>query len=267
MTAGASAGLPDLPADFWSTWPHSAGDANWTPIGPAQTIASLDPLRPDRVEWTWTPSADADPHTCLLVVVDSASDPIPAASKVFDIAALVTGEKHVGLKNLHIVDLLPDTFAPIPLSLYASAGRDDPYVLRLPAVDDADLSLGVLFSKATSRRLQAKPPRGLTSAKLSTADLARIKERWVADELGSEKSWRQVLRTYDVTRQFRVSRRSGYAEVALALKPGGVERILLLPKVATTRKRKPPTRVSFQQLTTGGEVVGGSTFVLRQAKG
>ncbi len=38
MVAGASAGLPDLPADFWTAWPNSAGDANWTPVGAPQTI-------------------------------------------------------------------------------------------------------------------------------------------------------------------------------------------------------------------------------------
>jgi hypothetical protein len=33
MTAGASAGLPNLPADFWSTWPNSMGDANQSYAG------------------------------------------------------------------------------------------------------------------------------------------------------------------------------------------------------------------------------------------
>ena len=81
MTAGASAGLPDLPADFWSAWPNSAGGGGWTPVGAPQVIPTLEALRPAVLQWDWTPPADADAHSCMLVVMDSASDAIPAATK------------------------------------------------------------------------------------------------------------------------------------------------------------------------------------------
>lgn len=77
MTAGASAGLPAPPADFWSNWPNSAGDANWTPVGAPKTIDTLESLRPTVLHWDWTPRADADAHSCMLVVIDSPSDPSP----------------------------------------------------------------------------------------------------------------------------------------------------------------------------------------------
>jgi hypothetical protein len=119
MTAGASAGLPALPADFWSAWPNCAGDSNWRPVGAPKTIAMLEPLRPTVLQWDWTPPASADTHSCMLVVVDSPSDPIPASTKtVFDIGQLVTTEKRAGLKNLHVVNLLRDKVYPFPFYLH-----------------------------------------------------------------------------------------------------------------------------------------------------
>ncbi len=267
MAAPASAGLPDLPADFWAAWPDSAGDANWAPVGAAQTIPTLAPLRPTVLEWTWTPPPGSDAHTCLLVVVDSQSDPIPAAAKVLDVAQLVTGEKRVGLKNLHLVNLLPDVPRPVRLHLH---GPDRPklrYVVRLPSLADPQLDLGMLFSKAFSRRVQrAKGLDGLVGTEFSDSDLDRLKQRWLGDEMRSEQSWRQLLRTFDVSRIYRVDPRVGQVDVPLGVGAGGHEQILLLAS-GVRRRRRPdsPARWTVQQLTTKGEVVGGSTFVFKSA--
>ena len=105
MYADASAGLPPLPGDFWTNFPGDpASTAVWHPIGAAQTIATVEPLQPSVIEWEWTTPATAAAHTCLLIVMDCASDPIPAVNKVFDVGQLVTMEKRVGLKNLHVID-------------------------------------------------------------------------------------------------------------------------------------------------------------------
>ncbi|MGH3331642.1 MAG: WD40/YVTN/BNR-like repeat-containing protein [Nocardioidaceae bacterium] len=268
MTAGASAGLPDLPADFWATWPNSPGDANWAPVGSPQTIATLEPLRPTVLEWTWTPPIGADTHTCMLVVIDSPSDPMPDAAKVFQIGALVTGEKRVGLKNLHVVNLLPDAFVPIPLYLYASSLLRRRYVVRLPAFDQPDLRVTMLFSSALSKRVQGTEGlRGLTSSKFSGADLSRLKRRWLSDEMRTEESWERLLSTYDVNRQYRVDRRVGLVDVPLGMKAGGREEILLLARGAAELRPDSLARATVQQLTTKGELVGGSTFVFKPAKG
>jgi len=105
MTAGVSAGYPSLPADFWSAWPHSAGNSDWTPVGVVQTIASLPPLRPAVLEWDWTPPISADTNSCLLLVIDSGSDPLPASSRsIFDVERLVRAEKRAGLKRVQLED-------------------------------------------------------------------------------------------------------------------------------------------------------------------
>lgn len=268
MTAGASAGLPDLPADFWTTWPNSAGDANWTPVGSPQTIATLEPMRPTVLEWTWTPPIAADAHTCMLVVVDSPSDPIPNAAKVFEIGQLVTGEKRVGLKNLHVVNLVPDVFVPIPLYLYASGLRRRRYIVRLPSFDHPDMRVTMLFSKALSKRVQrTEGLRGLTSIRFSNADLSRLKRRWISDEMRPEESWEQLLKTYDLSRQYRVDRRVGLVDLPVGPKAGGREEIILLARGAAQPRSESPARDTVQQLTTKGEVVGGSTFVFKSARG
>jgi hypothetical protein len=267
MVAGASAGLPDLPADFWTTWPNSAGDAHWTAVGTPQTIANLDPLRPAVLEWDWTPPLAADAHTCMLVVIDSPSDPIPAAGKVFAIPQLVTSEKHVGLKNLHIVNLLPTIFIPIRLRLFATAESTLRYLLRLPSFDHPDLRLSLLFPKALSRRVQAHPVKGLTSSKFAAADLARLKRRWLGEDLQSEESWADLVKTYDLTRHFRVNKRSVEVDVPLRLKAGAGDEIMLLARGTDRPKSEEPARFAIQQVTTTGQLAGGSTFVFRQARG
>lgn len=267
IAAGASAGLPDLPADFWAAWPNSAGDANWTPVGQPQTIPTLEPLRPTVLEWSWTPSANADAHSCMLVVVDSPSDPIPETAKLSQVAALVTAEKRVGLKNLHVVNLLPDVFVPVPLYLYAPGVPRQRYVVRLPAVDHPALRVTMLFSKALSERAQsAEGLRGLTSSRFSAADLRRLERRWLGDEMRPPESWEELLGTYDVSRQYRVDRRAGQVDVPLGMRSGGREQILLLARGSADLGPDSLARASVQQLTTRGELVGGSTFVFKAAR-
>ncbi len=268
MAAGASAGLPDLPADFWATWPNSAGDSNWTALGPPQTITTLDPLRPTVLEWDWTPPLSTDSHTCMLVVVDSPSDPIPNSAKVFDIAQLITSEKHIGLKNLHIVNLLPTTLLPIRLRLFAPAESTSRYLLRLPSFNNSDVRLSVLLPKALSRQMQgSSKPRGLTSSVFSDRDRKRLKTRWIGDETRSDESWEELIKTYDMGRQYRVSSRTTEVDVPLRLEPGGSDEIMLLARGVATPQSDEPWRYTVQQVATTGEIAGGSTLIFRQATG
>ena len=77
----------------------------WTPIGAAQTIASLRPERPAVLEWDWTPPMSAAAHSCLLVIASCIEDSPGVTSLVLD--QVVTQNRQVGLKNLHIIDALP----------------------------------------------------------------------------------------------------------------------------------------------------------------
>lgn len=108
LWADATGGLPPLPADFWSAYPNDSTDTSvWHPLGTYKTISKLEPTRPVVLSWDWTPPATAADHTCLLVVVDGPDDPIPASNKQLNVNWLIGNEKHVGLKNLHVIDVPP----------------------------------------------------------------------------------------------------------------------------------------------------------------
>src|SRR5207248_6179653 len=94
LSADASAELPSLPSDFWTCFPDDAAVASsWTPIGAPRTIPELSTTEPVILEWDWsTPTAAAN-DSCLLVVSDCASDPIPVATKILDVGTLVPTEK------------------------------------------------------------------------------------------------------------------------------------------------------------------------------
>jgi hypothetical protein len=219
------------------------------------------------VEWDWTPSVAADAYTSILVVVDSPSDPIPSSAKIFDIAQLVTNEKRIGLASLHIVDLLPTAFIAIRLRLFTSAGAEAKYVLRLPSFDNSDVRLSMLLPKALSKRAQdGSKTRGLTSSVFSDRDSERLKTRLIAGEMRTDESWQELVKTYDMSRQYRVSRRTAEVELPLHYQAGGLDEIMLLARGVTTPQSDEPWRFTVQQMTTTGDIVGGSTFVFKQTK-
>ncbi len=114
LYADASAGLPALPADFWTSYPNNASNVSvWHPIGTYKVISPLEPTRPVVLSWDWTPPATAATHSCILAVVDSWSDPIPSTNKVLSVNWLIGNEKHISLKNLHVIDAPPAPGPPI----------------------------------------------------------------------------------------------------------------------------------------------------------
>src|SRR5262249_9377018 len=83
LYADATPWLPDLPGDIWTAIPGDGTTTTWHPIGAAKIIPPISPTRPEILEWDWVPPSTTAQHTCLLVVCDCPSDPIPAAHKVF----------------------------------------------------------------------------------------------------------------------------------------------------------------------------------------
>ncbi len=98
----AGPGHPPLPPDFWTAFPGEGALSHWKPISPVRTIPSLPPTRPAVLEWDWVWTGVGPFIPCLLVVIDSPSDPIPSGSKGLDISALVTQEKRIRLLDLHL---------------------------------------------------------------------------------------------------------------------------------------------------------------------
>jgi hypothetical protein len=201
-------------------------------------------------------------------VVDSPSDPVPASTKaVFDIWQLITTEKRAGLKNLHVVNLLPNVITPLPLGLNASALVKGGYLLRIPALVHPALSLGLVLSKALSERMGTTDlPKGLKVKRLSAADVELVKRHWLKREVRSEAAWEQVLKTYDLSRQFSLEARSKGVDLPVAIRAGRTESVMLLVRSGDLKTVKPGVvaKLTVQQTSARGALVGGSTYVFKR---
>ena len=115
FVANASAGLPNLPNALVPPSFNLSSTANWQPVGTAQTIAELKPNTPYVVFWDYNIPASSATHTCCLAVISCADDPFTNTTTA--IAPLVSQDKRVCLKNLHIIDpgagQLPPTLTTI----------------------------------------------------------------------------------------------------------------------------------------------------------
>jgi photosystem II stability/assembly factor-like uncharacterized protein len=102
--ANASAGLPNLPSDFWTSGKPFAADpsaTSWVPVGPTQTVPELQPGETTVVEWDWTVPMSAAAHSCLLALVTSPEDPLDAMG-VLNVGQVIIEQNNVTLKNLTV---------------------------------------------------------------------------------------------------------------------------------------------------------------------
>jgi photosystem II stability/assembly factor-like uncharacterized protein len=249
LYANASAGLPALPPDFWTAFPNnSTNTTNWKPIGTAKLIPSLSPTEPAVLEWDWTTPTTAADHTCLLVVMDSPSNPIPAANKVFDVGALVPNEKRVGLKNLHVVDALMGTSVGVPLEMFAAV--DAAHTFRVLPTTLGGWTVGLLWAKGA-------PPAGpaaAVSAGWITKKPSESLLKKLRDQLGDG------VERFDTSRLFtlEVDQNGGVLE-GVKIPKAGLRVLLTLTRPQTGKASATFTVV----LERAGQVVGGNTFVLR----
>jgi hypothetical protein len=205
----------------------------------------------------------------MLVVVDSPSDPVPAPTRtIFNIAELVTGEKRCGLRNLHLVDLMPDSLWPLPFHLHGSRAIRAGYLFRVPALAHGAPRVSMLLTKATSQALSAQMPAGLKAAELAATDLARLQAHFMHTEMRSEAWWQRFLATYDVTQQYSSAAANKAVDVPLKIAARAREDVILLVRSAALGPAGAVglPKLTLTQLTEQGKVVGGSTFVFRARK-
>lgn len=244
LHATASPGLPNLPSDFWTAFPGNGDQTFWKAIGAAKLIPSLSPRRPEILEWDWTPPITAGPHSCLLIVVDCPGDPIPPANKVFDIGTLVTQEKRVGLKNLHVIDPPPGPYWSELIIYGLAAGRDTIRFQRVPA----GWSIGLLFPEKIIDRLELQG--------LKRATMNKTQAKSLTASLGRELTAAESENFYAVTDPERG------AEIGkIPTLKGGFPLRLMWQANETARAG------SFHLIQmAGNSILGGNTFVLRARK-
>jgi photosystem II stability/assembly factor-like uncharacterized protein len=242
LCADAAPGLPDLPADFWTAFPGNSGLASaWTPIGAAQTIASLRPERPAVLEWDWTPPISAAAaHACLLVITSCSGDSPGVSSLVLD--SLVTQNRQVGLKNLHIIDALPSPHWDA-IRFYPRGATD---IFRFGPLPKG-WSLSLVLPKEVP--LSEITYTGLEAKRISAAKQARISKQF--GKRAALYGLKEAL--------VAATPRKGCTITGV---PVGMQGLPIL--VAFTADARPRTgSVQLIQETPDQCVLGGSTFALR----
>jgi len=242
----AAAGLPDLPSDFWTTFPGASTDTSrWKPIGPAKVIPSLLPIEPAVLEWDWSTPMTAPDHPCLLMIADSASDPIPPANKVFNINALVSNEKRVGVKNFHVVNAAPGSTYWIPFNFFGNPAMN--YTITFPPSAAPGWRYGLIFPAGSQRALKLDQ---VVSTRPSSAMLQALTARIGAGESAK----------YDTTALYTADNPAAGTQIANVTLPQGELSVMLL-------LLPPPTATAAGKMSilqeVNGVVVGGSTFILR----
>jgi hypothetical protein len=255
LWADASAGLPPLPSDFWTMFPgNSSNTTQWHPLGTAQTIASLSNTTPAILEWDFTPPSTASNHVCLLAIMDSPADPIPAANKVFTIGTLISNEKRAALKNLTVVDPSPSTWLTIDFNAALSG------VATIRVIGTGAATFGIALPKgaalpavAAAAKRRAAPggggsPRleGLAVKKASARHIERLKA-----DLGGEAD------KFDTGRMLFSSGKSGSLS-GIKLPKGGLRAAFLV------NATEPATLTIVQE--EDNQIVGGFTVVVADTK-
>jgi hypothetical protein len=110
LYADISNGYPPLSIDFWTSFPEDSTDTRgWRPIGKPQVLPSapktLTHTEPTILAWEWNTPEEISDNIGLMVIAESPEDPIPESNKIFRIEDLVPNEKHVGLRDLSVVNI------------------------------------------------------------------------------------------------------------------------------------------------------------------
>jgi photosystem II stability/assembly factor-like uncharacterized protein len=248
LYADTSAGLPNLPADFWTAFPgNSADTSKWKPIGDAKVIPSLSPVEPAILEWEWATPVTAADYSCMLVVTDCAADPIPAAKKALNIGTLVNNEKHVCLKNLHVVNALPGARHWTPFWFFGDV--ELPHIIRISPVTARGWTIGLLLPKKTLQKLKLD---GISIKKPTPAMISALKEKISGKiELYDLKS----LHVLDLPAK------GGIISGVSIPKEGLCAMLLFAPQARAVTSGS----VSIMQ-ETKKKIIGGSTFILQPIK-
>jgi photosystem II stability/assembly factor-like uncharacterized protein len=251
LFANASAGLPPLPSDFWTAFPNNSSNTTvWTPIGTAKVIPSLLAAEPTVLEWDWTtPTAVAD-HTCLLAVMDSPSNPIPAGNKVLDVGILVSNEKRVGLKNLHVVNTPAGSTYGTRVNFYSTSGKKS--TIRIQPSKLRGWRFGLIMPKSRAAEPITWKKADWRSTTPTRSVLKTLKKRFGSELRKYRTSTIHYLNNPSkggTIRDFRGSK-SGVA--------------ILLILIAPARAQEAVTFNIVQEESE--QVVGGNTFVLRAPK-
>jgi photosystem II stability/assembly factor-like uncharacterized protein len=245
--AASAVALPNLPTGFWNSFPNNvlASSSPWQQIGPHKVVPKVEGGGAQIVAFEWTVPATAPGNIGLLAIITADNDSVSTSE--LNIAALVTGNKKCGLKNMVVVNPSPSVGPPVTaLSLnVGGSGTATKYSL---GVDRGAVSIirGVVLSK----RLSALAKKAkLKQIKMSSEDKDELAK------LVTENP--QLKKLLDTKTAFVPTAGVWLENVSLTTKTSEPLVVLVNPGA---RNRSG----SIIQWASDGTVVGGFTF---QAKG
>jgi photosystem II stability/assembly factor-like uncharacterized protein len=254
----ASAGLPALPGDFWTAFPGSDPSGTvWRPIGPARTIAVLEPNRPVIVSWDWSVPAGAATHSCLLAVSTCTEDPITTTQ--LDPALLVPNEKRVCLKNLNVVSAGPSSGQKIMAIDFHNASAADALIdIAIDATRFDGANLGLLLGTHSF----ANPETALRNASIYPLRQGEYLGDWGARGGDGARHLQELLARLDTTHLYELDP-ARLAELrGIPLASGEVLHGALTAYPSRRASYTGLNRLAVFQRR-DGLLVGGSTFEFR----
>jgi hypothetical protein len=252
----ATAGPAILPSDFWTAFPNDSTDTTqWVPIGRYQVIPSLSSTTPSILEWDWSVAPGLSDHPCILVVADSLNDPIPGPNQVFDVGILVPTEKHVGLKNLHIVN---PTFTTLYWTSFTfnsvNTEEGDSNDIVIPLSKANGWKVGIVFQKINPPE---QPVLNYITAMSPTQDMLKS----LKQKIGS------AINDYDTSVIYMINNiDAGGSLTNVRIPPGGrLKSMLLFIRPGEDTAEGKVTIIQEQKEEEGkrSRTLGGSTFVLK----
>lgn len=253
--ADASAGLPALPGDFWTAFPASdpSGSA-WKPIGPARTIATLEPNRPVVVSWDWTVPTGAATHSCLLAVSTCNEDPI--STTVLDPAALIPNEKRVGLKNLQVVNAGPASSQRVmSIDFHNASDKEALIDIVVDSTRFDGANLGLLLGPHSF----ANPDEALRNAKRYPLREGEYLGDWGGRGGEGRQHLQELLSRMDLSRLYELDPTKTAELRGIPLAAGAVLHGALTALPARRASYVDANRLAVLQRR-DGQLVGGSTF-------
>jgi hypothetical protein len=257
--ADASAGLPALPNALTPPDFNLSSTTNWTPIGPAQTVATMEPNRPVVVSWDYTVQASAATHSCLLAVISSTEDPM--ANPQTNVDQLIATEKRVCLKNLHVIGGSAPQQTVVTIDFNNVRDRDDVIDIVIRPIDFSEGGIGLLL-----------PTLGFVdeAAALDDVEVIRLVD---GEDLGrlyirpgdeTDTDIETALERVDRSRVFEFSASRVSTLRGIKIPRGQTLHGLLTIKGSTKVPAGRTQRFTVMQVQDGA-IVGGSTYALRTA--
>lgn len=255
--ADASAGLPPLPNALTAPNFDLESTVNWTPIGAAQTVATLEPNRPVIVYWDYTVPNTAATHSCVLAVISSPQDPMTNPQTNVDL--LVNSEKRVCLKNLHVISGAAPKQTLATIMFHNARDYDDVADIVIAPSEFSEGTIGLLLPPIVF----VDPLRALDGVTIyPLREGEDIGQFYVEPGDQTDVDWNRALERVDRTRlyEFDANKVSALRGIRLA-KGQALQGILTVKGSRRVPHGQSQQFAVIQQQ--GGVTVGGSTYQLQ----